>query len=841
MQKATIQPSFLWGSLLRLTCFWGFSLMLLIPFQPSAYAKTLKVGIYQNEPLVFQNTQGQVQGLTIDVLSYIAEQEDWELEFVPGTWSDCLERLQQGEIDLQVAIAFSEQRKNKFSYPKQTLITNWGRLYSHPKSSAESLLDIDGKKVVMLEQDIYTEVFKSLMEKFDQKFQPVYVESYDDVLMSVQSNEATVGIVNRMYAMQNAHLYDVKTTPMIFNPIEVRYAAPKKSDKAVLQALDRHVSELKADKSSVYYQSLEKWFGKSEAFIFPSWIKTTLALIITACILILFITLFLKKKIASKTTEIAHVNTQLKAQIDQLKQTQQALTESEKKYRTVLDQQQDALLLHKYIPDGFSKYSDVNDTAVRFYGYTRGQLLNMTSRDIVAPEVKTEHFSKENRERLLQNGHLFRESVHVKRTGERVPVEVSTSVVEMSGEMFLLSVVREITERKAAEKERIKLEEQIRQKFKMEAVGAMAGGVAHNFNNSLAIILGNLEMAKRRFSDPDKAHQYLDNAQKAVLLSRDLIQQILTYSRKGTHKKITIKLATMVNDVLNLLRSTIPSSIKLEFSSSDQELPSMILADPSQIHEVILNLCANAVHAMNEKGILNISVTEIDLKMADIPAQYNCRPGRYSQLSVQDNGCGMNKETLDKIFDPFFTTKNINEGTGMGLATVLGIIKQHNGLIQVQSSPEDGTTFKLFFPITEVQMSHQSLKEDNMPEKGTEHILLVDDETMLLDLGKEILSTLGYQVTAESNSVKALNIVREDVNRFDLIITDQTMPGLSGKELAQEVNKLNSEIPIIICSGFSTQISEEDTGQFGISAYCSKPLRITELSQVIKQTMADAR
>ncbi len=266
MQKATIQPSLLWGgSLLRLTCFWGgFSLMLLIPLQPSAYAKTLKVGIYQNEPLVFQNTQGgQVQGLTIDVLSYIAEQEDWELEFVPGTWSDCLEWLQQGEIDLQVAIAFSEQRKNKFSYPKQTLITNWGgRLYSHPKSSAESLLDIDGKKVVMLEQDIYTEVFKSLMEKFDQKFQPVYVESYDDVLMSVQSNEATVGIVNRMYAMQNAHLYDVKTTPpMIFNPIEVRYAAPKKSDKAVLQALDRHVSELKADKSSVYYQSLEKWFG----------------------------------------------------------------------------------------------------------------------------------------------------------------------------------------------------------------------------------------------------------------------------------------------------------------------------------------------------------------------------------------------------------------------------------------------------------------------------------------------------------------------------------------------------------------------------------------------------
>jgi PAS domain S-box-containing protein len=838
MQKSIVRSSFPWNSLFRLFCLCGIGLALLTSIHTSAHAKTLKIGIYENKPLVFQDAQGQVQGLSIDVLHYIAQQEDWQLEFVPGTWSDCLKRLEQGEIDLQVSIAVSDQRKKIYSYPKQTLITNWGRLYSHPKANIESLLDIDGKQVAMLEKDIHTKFFTSMMEKFNQKFQPVFVKSYEDVLESVQTNVATVGIVNRMYAMQNAHHFDVKTTPMIFNPIEVRYAAPKDSDLSVLQALDYHISELRENKSSIYYQSLEKWFGKTETHPLPAWLKTTLALVITASILILVITIFLKKKVASKTAEIAHVNTQLKEQIDQLKQAQRALKESEKKYRTVLDQQQDALLLHKYIPDGFAKYSDVNDTAVRFYGYTRGQLLNLTSRDIVAPEVKGEHFSKKNKELLLQNGHLVRESVHVKRAGERVPVEVSTSVVEMSGEMYLLSVIRDITERKAAERERIKLEEQIRQKFKMEAVGAMAGGVAHNFNNSLAIILGNLEMAKRRSSDPDKVRQYLDNAQKAILLSRDLVQQILTYSRKGSHKKITIKLSTMVDDVLNLLRSTIPSTIKLEFSTSDQYQSSMILADPSQIHEVVLNLCANAAHAMNEKGILTISVTEIDLDVTDIPAQYNCLPGRYSQLSVQDNGCGMSKETLDKIFDPFFTTKSINEGTGMGLSTVLGIVEQHNGLIQVQSSPKEGTIFKLFFPITESEVKSQLLEEDNMPETGTEKILLVDDEKMLLGLGKEILSTLGYQVTTEENSIEALNIVKKDINRFDLIITDQTMPGLSGKELAQEINSLNPNIPIIICSGFSTQVSEEDTGQFGISAYCSKPLRIAELSQVIKKSLA---
>ncbi len=516
-----------------------------------------------------------------------------------------------------------------------------------------------------------------------------------------------------------------------------------------------------------------------------------------------------------------------------------ALEESEKKYRTVLDHQQDALLLHKYIADDYAHFSDVNDTAVKFYGYTRYEFLNLNVHGIVAPELMEQRVIDKRKEQLVTRGQLVNESVHIKKSGERVPVEVSMSMVELEGELYILAVVRDISERKEAEKERCRLEDQLRQKFKMEAVGAMAGGIAHNFNNSLAMILGNLEMAQRRSVDPEKVGRYLNNAQKAVLLARGLVQQILVYSRKGTHEKTPVQLSKMVNDILNLLRSTIPSSIDLKFECKDQKL-STILADPNQIHEILLNLCVNAVHAMNEKGVMKISVETLTLDQAQIPAQYECRQGNYARLSVQDSGCGMTKEVLDKIFDPFFTTKRVNEGTGMGLSTVQGIVEQHHGFIKVQSQPEQGTTFELFFPVVDGDEAPKaSDREDNSAQFGAGHILFVDDEKMLLDLGEQILTALGYQVTTEINSDNALERFRENPDRFDLVITDQTMPNLSGKELSQEIHKLNPDLPIILCTGYSSKISEEDAGDFGISTYCTKPLKISELSKLVKDVLKD--
>ncbi len=284
-----------------LTSFIVFFFML--PTQ--SFAKQLKVGVYSNKPLVFQDEQGEFQGLTIDVLRSIATKEGWDLKFIPGTWSECLQRLENGETDLQVAIAYSSTRAQLFSFPKKTLITNWGRLYRNPGITAESLLDLDGKTIALLEKDIHAKVFSDLMEKFNKTVTSVYLQSYDEVLKQVENGTVDLGVVNRMYAMQNAHLFDVLATPMIFNPIEVRYAAPKGKSLDILASIDHHLSLLRENKSSVYYKSLEKWFGQTNhPTLLPQWIKSTFLIGGALLIIIFIISLILKKRISIKTRDL---------------------------------------------------------------------------------------------------------------------------------------------------------------------------------------------------------------------------------------------------------------------------------------------------------------------------------------------------------------------------------------------------------------------------------------------------------------------------------------------------------------------------------------------------------
>jgi PAS domain S-box-containing protein len=281
--------------------------ILFLMLSEQSFAKQIKVGVYSNKPLVFQDEQGEYQGLTIDVLRTIAAAEGWDLNFVPGSWSECLQRLKNGEIDLQVAIAFSAARSNIFSFPKETLITNWGRLYRNPDITAGSLLDLDGKTIALLEKDIHAKVFAELMDKFSKNVNSVYLQSYDEVLEQVEAGKVDLGVVNRMYAMQNAHRFNVKATPMIFNPIEVRYAAPKGKDSAVLEAIDRHLALLREDKHSIYYKSLEKWFGQNQATTLPQWIKPTLLAGGGLLFFIFLISLILKKQVSMKTKDLRTV------------------------------------------------------------------------------------------------------------------------------------------------------------------------------------------------------------------------------------------------------------------------------------------------------------------------------------------------------------------------------------------------------------------------------------------------------------------------------------------------------------------------------------------------------
>ena len=424
------------------------------------------------------------------------------------------------------------------------------------------------------------------------------------------------------------------------------------------------------------------------------------------------------------------------------------------------------------------------------------------------------------------------------KSDKLIDVEIRAKIIEYHGRSMMLGIFQDITERKRAEAESFELERQLNQKHKMEAVGYMAGGMAHNFNNNLSIILGNIELSKLKLPGNSEVVPLLKNAITAVLRSRDLVLKIITYSRKGIQNKEPMQLWPIIEETVTLLNSTFPATISLQKIISPECVSDFILADASQIQEVLINLCNNAVHAMNEKGDITISLEPVELSDKDIPIQYEAAAGRYAKLSVQDTGCGIETGMVDKIFDPFYTTKEEYEGAGMGLSTVQGIVAQHGGAIKVNSIPGQGTIFNIYFPVIDKTVSELSPINNDLPG-GTEKILFVDDNEMHATLGEKILSEAGYQVTMMTESSEALKLFAANSDHFDLVITDQTMPELPGQELIQELKKIRADIRTILCSGYSIQINEVEAQQQGIDAFCMKPLDLSELLQVVRQVLDD--
>ncbi len=424
------------------------------------------------------------------------------------------------------------------------------------------------------------------------------------------------------------------------------------------------------------------------------------------------------------------------------------------------------------------------------------------------------------------------ELINKKKDGTFYIEDVTISPVFDNGGGIVnyIAVKRDITHE-------VEMEDQLRQKYIMEAVGLMAGGIAHNFNNNLAIILGNVELSQIRLPEGSGVAEYLNNAKIAIMRSRDLVQQILTYSRDGEGVKLPVQLPLLIDETIKLLRSTLPATIDLQKAISASCYSTTIHADSSRVQEALINLCNNAVYAMDEQGILTIGLDAVQLHAQEIPAQFVCLPGRYVKLSIHDTGSGIAPEHVDKVFDPFFTTKDVNEGTGMGLATVHSIIAQHNGMIKVASHPGEGTTFELYFPMVEQGQSEQVSPIENVLPRGDERILFVDDDEMLSQLGETMLSEMGYQVTAMTSSVSALELFRSNPDSFDLVITDQTMPELCGKDLIENMLKVRPDLATILCTGFSSKIDKEAAEALGCKAFCMKPLNVSELVELVREVL----
>lgn len=522
--------------------------------------------------------------------------------------------------------------------------------------------------------------------------------------------------------------------------------------------------------------------------------------------------------------ELAGIAESANAVLNDKQDALETLRKSEARFRDITNLLPEAV----YETDSHLRVTYANQRAFELYGYVESDLgAGLHVQDLIAPEEydKATQRIAQIMEGLSRGSHEY---LCVRRDGTRFPALFHSDVIRIDGKPAgLRGVVVDLSQRKQEEQELLKLR-------KLESVGVLAAGIAHNFNNTLAAIIGSLEMAKRKIEQPAQVLKYLETASKASLRSRDLVSQILKYSRREDHDHGPIDLSLVVEETLNLVRPTLPATTELKYRSGQSFF---IQADSNQLQEALLNLCNNAVQAMEEVGDLSIELDHVELRPEDIPPHSECRPGTYVRLSVRDTGCGMNPAILDKIFDPFFTTKGVGEGTGMGLSTVQGIVDQHGGLIKVTSAVGRGSTFALYFPRLEKLPPHDTETAFSDLPRGKERILFVDDDRLLSDLGKEMLVDLGYRVVACDSSLDGLEYFAAAPNDFDLVVSDQTMPGLTGKELIAEIKKIRPAIRTILVTGYSSKIDEESARDLGIDAFCMKPLNQMELARTVRMVL----
>jgi PAS domain S-box-containing protein len=477
--------------------------------------------------------------------------------------------------------------------------------------------------------------------------------------------------------------------------------------------------------------------------------------------------------------------------------------------------------------------------AEKILGWRRDEVIGRRLSDILIPEKYRESYergfkyflgSEEVRD-LNQRLNII--ALH--RDGRKIPIELVIALTQGPRPLGFKGSIRELTEGERSQGSKNISEEPIRQAQKFEAIGRLAGGIAHDFNNILAIIMAFTELACMDADKPDEARKFLDEIRKANDRAKDLIQRILKFVRKEKQEYKPTLLHLAVNEVLELMRSILPATIEVEMRINPATPP--VLADPTQIDQVMMNLCTNAAHAIGERpGRMTIVVCPCDVKDS-FTRRVNLPPGKYAQVSISNTGHGMDEETLKRIYEPFFTTKDLGEGTGLGLPVVHGIIKEHQAHIAVESQIGVGTTFHLYFPAHESVLLEKEKVTEAVSYGHGEHILFVDDEPAICSSAKLVLERLGYHVTTQTHPIEALLYFRNHPDQFQLVITDLTMPHLTGIEFARKIAEIQPRVPVLLATGYLGKWTIEKLREFGIHEVTEKPISTLALATTIRRVL----
>lgn len=775
----------------------------------------VRVGIFQNKPIVYFDNEPR--GLFVEVLDYVAREEGWEMEYVTCELKDCINLLKSNELDLMTSFGKSPSRSKHFSYSTESIWTFWGTIYAH-SVEIMGIMDLEGKKIGVRRKNKITTALQKLVADFNISVQYVEFDNYETAFQAFKANIVDAIAVNNTYGFDKHKEINSYKTPIVFNPFSAYFAVSSNNrhiEKLVI--IDKHVKKLKADKKSFFYTFQKRWFGVSQTYWTGKRIGIigAILLFVTVCAMTFW-----------RYRSLVNINQNLIKSITRRKKTEKALRQSEAQLRTLINTLPDLVWLKD--PDGV--YLSCNLKFEKLFGAKETAIVGKTDYDFVDKELADFFREKDKTVMEICKPNMNEEEITYADDGHRELLEtIKTPMLDSDGRVIgVLGVGRDITDRK-------RMQEELFQAQKMEAIGTLAGGIAHDFNNILSIIIGYTELAKYDAQPGSRHAVNLEKVFEAGNRAKELVKQILAFSRQEEISPIPMQLQSLIKEALKMLRSSIPTIIEIR-DDIDSKC-GVVLADPTQAHQILMNLCTNANHAMEETGgILRIQLKNTSIGNSKQQLALNINSGEYVELIVSDTGSGIGSDVIDKIFEPYFTTKERGKGTGMGLSIVHGIITDYGGGITVESKLGKGTAFHVYFPTVAKEELLLAKDVEKIP-LGSERILFVDDEELLAKMGKDMLARLGYDVTAQNSSLEALAIFQNNPNAFDVVITDQTMPGMTGADLSKRILQIRPDIPIILCTGYSNLIDEDSAKVLGIKEFVLKPLTNEVIAKLIRKVL----
>ena len=798
------------------------------PPEPSIQGKpsirTLIVDNYY--PYTFVNESGEPDGFSVDLMRAVAQVMGIKMEINVGSWEQARNGLKTGEIDFLPMMAYSKERDKEFDFSAPHTIAYDAFFTRKGSPEIRSLSDLRKKKIIVMKDDQAHDYLSSLDYINDDQL--LLTGDLQEALRMLAAGKGDAALMPKLVGLifiKKLNLTNLALAPLVIEEYKRPFSiAVNEGNQELLERLNQGLSILK--ETDQQKEIFEKWFGIYESseisFIdvlkYLSWFILAFVLIGVA---LFFWFVSLKRQVSIRTKD-------LKEEIEERKGIEEALRESEDKFRNFAEQSIVGIYL---ISDGVFKY--VNPKFAEIFGYSIDECLdNMHFQQLVHPDDLAV-VKKQVVRRVSGEINAVRYSFRgIKKNGETIHIEIFGSSMLLNGKTVATGTMLDITERKLAEEEKKKLESQFIHAQKMESIGTLAGGIAHDFNNLLMAIQGRAStmLVNMDASYPDFEH--LKGIEDYVESAAELTQQLLGFAMGGKYEVKPTNLNELANKQSRMFGRTKKEII---IKSKYQENIWAVEIDRGQINQVLLNLYVNAWQAMPGGGELYLETENVILDEDDVKP-FMTEPGRYVKISVSDTGVGMDKATLERIFDPFFTTKEIGRGTGLGLASVYGIIKNHSGFINVYSEKDKGSIFNIYLPASLKEVIREKKPAGDIL-KGSETVLFVDDEEMIIEVAEQLLKRLGYKVLTARSGKEAIKIYEENFQQIDIVVLDMIMPDMGGGETYDGFKMLNSKVKVLLSSGYSVNGQATEILDRGCNGFIQKPFRMKELSQKLREIL----